>query len=197
MRSLARYALAVAQDLRRPHSSGSDPTKPPIPCGFRTQPAMRDTKSRPVRPPLSAAPAVRPAHQVRGLEPSQRAGRGLAADLLGSQRTYEITFPAEEMFEEIGPSALRAGLGSYEQRSDRTRDLDARVNHNAPVKQRVREFHRRIAGTPIGTLRVSTDTLISRLEQRVQARPGRPCPNPLAVATSGARGPAPLCRPAR
>ncbi len=49
--------------------------------------------------------------------------------------------------EMLGRVLLRAGLGSYEQRSDRTRDLDARVNHNAPVKQRVREFHRRIAGT--------------------------------------------------
>ena len=52
--------------------------------------------------------------------------------------------PSAEM---LGRVLLRAGLGSYEQRSDRTRDLDARVNHNAAVKQRVREFHRRIPGT--------------------------------------------------
>ena len=42
--------------------------------------------------------------------------------------------------------SMRVGLGSYEERSDRTRDLDARVNRNALVKQRVRECHRRIAG---------------------------------------------------
>ena len=52
--------------------------------------------------------------------------------------------PSAEMLRRV---LLRAGLGSYERRSDRTRDLDARVNHYAPVKQRVREFHRRIAGT--------------------------------------------------
>ena len=52
--------------------------------------------------------------------------------------------PGAEM---LGRVLLRAGLGSYEQRFDRTRDINARVNHNAAVKQRVREFHRRIPGT--------------------------------------------------
>ncbi len=42
---------------------------------------------------------------------------------------------------------------------------------------------------------VPLGTLVSRLEPRVPAAPGRGCANPLTLATSGRQGPTPLARP--